>query len=137
MDNLSESEKKERLRRALDKAKKAEEAAQKEARKQVMLKGAVDLETKADYVVSVSYTDITLIIAMLRDYVGLCDEIQGNDFRYQAYFRRKFLGIADSLSEQIGYDYDEALKKCRSRQDDDADVGGDALEMAMKKRRRA
>ena len=138
MRKFTEDEKKERLRRSLEKAKRAEEAASKKAMKKVMIEKAICLRLMVDYVVTCSYGDIVLIIAMLRDYVRLCDEVRGEDIQYQAYYRGKFLDIADRLSGQIEYDYDEAYEKCQEKQkkeEKDSDVGADAVELAVTRRR--
>ena len=138
MRKFTEDEKKERLRRSLEKAKRAEEAASKKAMKKVMIEKAICLRLMVDYVVTCSYGDIVLIIAMLRDYVRLCDEVRGEDIQYQAYYRGKFLDIADRLSGQIDYNYDEAYEKClekQKREEKDSDVGADAVELAVTRRR--
>ncbi len=102
--------------------------------KEVMIEKAICLRTFCDYVVSCTYGDVVLIIAMLRDYVRMLDDIQGDNIEYQAYYRKKFMGIADRLSAQIDYDYDKALKKCLKKKEKESknDVGEDALVLALK-----
>ena len=137
MKKLTDEEKKDRLSRALKKARRAEEQAAKDAIKKVMIEKAICLRLMTDYVVTCSYGDIVLIIAMLRDYVRLCDEIRDGDIQYQAYYRAKFLDIADRLTSQIEYDYDEAYEKCQKKQkneEKDSDVGADAIELAVRRR---
>lgn len=85
-----------------------EEEMSKEEQKQVMIEKAINLKLMCDYVVSCSYLDIVLIICMLRDYVQMVDEIRTDDIQWSAYYRDKFLKMADRLSEQIEYDYDAA-----------------------------
>lgn len=123
------------LKEALRKAKAAEQAAAREAEKQVMIEKVVNLKLMCDYAVSCSYGDVVLIIAMLRDYVGLLDDVKSDDIQYRAYYREKFLAIADRLSEQIEYDYDAAVEKCRKKQakEDKDDVGEEAMVLAYKK----
>ncbi len=106
----------------------------REEQKQVMIEKVINLKLMCDYAVSCSYGDIVLIISMLRDYVRLLDERKGDDIQYQAYYRGRFLHIADHLSEQIGYDYDAALKKCQKMQEkeDKSDIGEDAMALAVK-----
>ena len=138
MKKLSDEEKKDRLCRAIKKAKRAEEQASKDAIKKVMIEKAICLRLIVDYVVTCSYGDIVLIIAMLRDYVRLCDEVRDGDIQYQAYYRGKFIDIADRLSSQIEYDYDEAYEKCQEKQkkeEKDSEVGADAVELAVTRRR--
>lgn len=112
-----------------------EKELSKEEQKQVMIEKAINLRLMCDYVVSCSYSDIVLIICMLHDYVKMLDEIKAEDIQYQAYYRGKFLKMADRLAEQIGYDYDAALEKCKKKfgqKDRSGDVGGEAMELAVK-----
>ena len=51
----------------------------------------------------------------------------------------KLRSIARKYQEAIGYDYEAALAKCEAKQKKqrkDDDVGGDALELAMKRGKR-
>lgn len=124
-----------KVKEVLRKAKVAEQAAAKQAEKQVMIEKAINLKLMCDYVVSCSYGDIVLIIGMLHDYVGQLDEVKGSDITYRAYYRNKFLSIADRLAGQIGYDYDAAVEKCKKKHDkeDKDDVGEEAMVLAYKK----
>ena len=105
-----------------------------EEEKRVMIEKAINLKLMCDYAVSCSYGDIVLIICMLRDYVKLLDERKGDDITYQAYYRKRFLHIADHLSEQIEYDYDAALQKClkKREKESNSDVGEEAMALAIK-----
>lgn len=108
----------------------------KEEKKQVMIKGAINLKLMCDYVVSCSYGDIVLIICMLHDYVKMLDETR-NTIQWEAYYRDKFIKMADRLSEQIGYDYDAAMEKCEKnmqKKETSADVGEEAMALALQKR---
>lgn len=112
----------------------------KEKSKQVMIEKAVNLRLMCDYVVSCSYGDIVLIICMLHDYVKTLDEIKGDDIQYRAYYRGVFMRMADRLAEQIEYDYDKAVEKCRKKQlkeEKDSDIGEDGLSQLAKKGRRS
>lgn len=102
--------------------------------KQVMIERAINLKLMCDYVVSCSYGDVVLIVCMLRDYVKMLDEIRADDIQYRAYYRTKFLKIADRLSEQIGYDYDKAVEKCQKKYEkkSNSDIGEDAMALAVK-----
>lgn len=105
-----------------------------EEEKQVMIEKAINLKLMCDYVVSCSYGDIVLIICMLRDYVKMLDEVR-SDIQWECYYREKFLKMADRLSEQIEYDYDAALEKCRKKlgqKEKSGDIGGDAMDLAVK-----
>lgn len=113
-----------------------EEGMSKDEMKTVMIEKAVNLKLLCDYVVSCSYGDIVLIICMLHDYVNMLDEIKGDDIQYQAYYRKKFIAMADRLAEQIEYDYDAALEKCRKKQEKEeqnSDIGEDAMVLAVKR----
>ncbi len=114
--------------------KAEEKKLSKEEQKQVMIEKVINLKLMCDYAVSCSYGDLILIICMLRDYVKLLDEHKGGDITYQAYYRKRFLHIADKFSEQVGYDYDAAIEKCikKMAKEDKSDVGEDAMALADK-----
>ena len=102
----------------------------------VQIKGAINIKTLKQFEVTCSYGDIVLIISMLRDYVKGLDEIKHGNIDWEAYYRNKFLKMADRLSEQIGYDYDKALEKCLKKAEKaakDDDIGEEALVLALKK----
>lgn len=102
--------------------------------KQVMIEKAINLRLMCDYVVSCSYGDIVLIICMLRDYVRMLDEVR-SDIQWEVYYREKFLKMADRLSEQIEYDYDAAVEKCKKKlgqEEKSNDVGEEAMALALK-----
>lgn len=108
----------------------------KEEEKQVMIEKAINLKLMCDYVVSCSYGDIVLIICMLHDYMKMLDELRSDDILYQAYYRKKFMEMADRLAVQIGYDYDEAVEKCRKkqqRQESNSDIGEDGLSQLIRR----
>lgn len=122
----------------LDLLHQVDKGISKEKDKQVMIEKAINLRLMCDYAVSCSYGDIVLIICMLHDYVKTLDESMGDDIQYQAYYRDKFIKIADKLAEQIEYDYDKAVEKCRKKQlkeERDSDIGEDGLSQLAKKRR--
>jgi hypothetical protein len=111
----------------------------------VQIEGVVNLKASpiSHYKVSMAYGDLTLIIAMIRDYIrGLDQMYQDGDLRinsieYEAYYRKKFMGIADKISEQIEYDYDAKLKKCLKKleKQDNSDIGEEALALTIKRTR--
>lgn len=110
---------------------------------EVEIEGVVNLKTSpiSHYKCSLAYGDLTLIIAILRDYVKGFDKMleEGdlpiNEIEYEAFYRNKFLKIADKISEQIEYDYDKQFQKCikKARKAGNSDVGEDALVLALKK----
>lgn len=112
-----------------------EESISPEAEKQVMIEKAINLRLMCDYVVSCSYGDVVLIICMLHDYVKTLDEVKQDDIQYQAYYRGKFLKMADRLAEQIEYDYDAAVEKCKKKlgqKESPSDVGEEAMALAVR-----
>lgn len=113
-----------------------EKGISKEENKRIMIEKAINLRLMCDYVVSCSYGDIVLIICMLHDYVKRLDEVREEDILYQAYYRDKFIKIADKLAEQIEYDYDRAVEKCRKKQlkeERNSDIGEDGLTQIIKR----
>lgn len=112
-----------------------EKEISKEEEKQVMIEKAINLRLLCDYVVSCSYGDVVLIICMLHDYIKRLDELRADDIVYQAYYRKKFMKMADRLAKQIDYDYEKAVEKCSKKQqkkESSSDVGGDAMALALK-----
>lgn len=113
-----------------------EKGISKEENKRIMIEKAINLRLMCDYVVSCSYGDIVLIICMLHDYVKRLDEVREEDILYQAYYRDKFIKIADKLAEQIEYDYERAVEKCRKKQlkeERNSDIGEDGLTQLIKR----
>lgn len=114
---------------------------------EVQVEGVVNLKTSpiSHYKVSLCYGELTLIIAILRDYVKGLDkmledgDLPINEIEYEAYYRNKFLGISDKISEQIEYNYEEKLKKClkKLQKEDNSDIGEEALSLTMKRAAKA
>lgn len=110
---------------------------------EVKINGVINLKAMpiSHYEVSLCYGDLTLIIAILRDYVkGLDKLLEGgelpiNEIEYEAYYRDKFLKIADRISEQIEYDYDKQREKCLKKLSkvDNSDIGEEAISLALKR----
>ena len=128
-------DKKERLWFLFQFLHEVEKEMSREEEKQVMIEKAINLRLMCDYVVSCSYYDVVLIICMLHDYIRTLDEISSEDIQYQVYYREKFMKMADRLAEQIGYDYDAALEKCKKKfgqKESNSDIGGDAMDLALK-----
>ncbi len=103
----------------------------REEKQTVMIEGAINLKDMCDHVVTCSRGDIVLIISMLHDYVKMLDEMR-NTIQWEAYYRGKFLNLADRLSKQIHYDYEAAVKKCQKNQEREAkesDIGSDGVSL--------
>lgn len=115
--------------------REVEKDMSKDEMKQVMIEKAINLKLVCDYVVSCSYGDIVLIICMLHDYVKMLDEVKNDDIQWKAYYRGKFVTMADRLAGQIDYDYDAAVEKCRKKQEKEernSDIGEDAMVLAVR-----
>lgn len=103
---------------------------------QVTIENAINVRRgKAiEYKVECSYGDIVLIIGLLMDYVRMLDEFRGDDMMYTAYYRKKFLKIAERLEEQIEYDYEQAVKNCKKKEEKaSSDVGEEAMVLMLRK----
>ena len=110
---------------------------------EVPIEGIINLKSSpiSDYKVKLCYGDLTLIVAMIRDYIKGLDRMNEdgdltiNQIQYEAYYRGKFMAIADRISEQIEYNYDEHLNKCIKKlgKEDNSDIGGEALSLALKR----
>lgn len=116
-----------------------ERGIMEKSEKQVMIEKAVNLRQMCDYVVSCSYGDIVLIICMLRDYIRMLDETRADDLWYQSYYRKKFVDLSKRLAEQVGYDYDKAVEKCKKKQqkrESSSDIGEDGLAQLINRTQR-
>lgn len=103
--------------------------------KEVEIKGAIHPHVSLKEIenIRLSYGDLTLIVAMLRDYVKGLDEVKKDDIQWQVYYRNKFWDMAEKISLAIGYDYDAQVKKCQKKHEKENDIGEDALILALKK----
>lgn len=90
------------------------------------------------------YGDIYKIVNALMDYARMleqvCDEwdLQGFHRATYEYHAEKLRDIAKKYQAGIGYDYDSAVERCKAKKGKlqrDDDVGGDAMELALKKAR--
>ena len=110
----------------------------------VPIEGAVNLKSRpiSEFKVRLAYGELTLIIAMIRDYIRELDTrlengtLNMNEVEYQYYYRPKFLAMADRISQQINYDYDKQVEKCRKKMlkgSSNSDVGEEALALTFKR----
>ena len=103
---------------------------------EVPIKGAVNVRSHPikDFDVRLAYGDLTLIVAMLRDYVRGLEVIKEGDI-YWDYYLKKFRDMADKIGKQINYDYDEHYQKClkKAEKESNSDIGDEALSLAMKR----
>ena len=92
--------------------------------------------------ISTCYGDICKIVNALRDYSRLlemvCDqwELQGWQRAVYEYHARKLREISQKYQAGIHYDYDAAVEKCRKKrekQQREDDVGGEAIELAVRR----
>lgn len=111
---------------------------------EVPIEGAVNLRKKpiSNFKVRLAYGELTLIVAMIRDYVKELDQRKTagtlgiNDLEYEHYYRPKFLNMAERISKQINYNYDEQLEKCLKKMEkhNNSNVGEEALTLAAKRK---
>lgn len=111
---------------------------------EVAIEGVINTKTTpiSHYKVSLAYGDLRLIVAILRDYVKEFDALtkEGNcpinSLEYEAYYRKKFMQIANRISEQIEYDYDKQVEICKKKATkvDNSDIGEDGVTLALKRR---
>lgn len=110
----------------------------------VPIEGAINTKDYSHYKVSLAYGDLTLIVAMIRDYIKVLDKRVESEttgffhFEYEAYYRPKFMKIADHISEQINYDYDKQIERCKKaleKKKSNSDVGEDAITLAANRHR--
>ena len=92
--------------------------------------------------VKTCYGDIVKLVNALRDYAKLwemvCDEWELGGFHRATYEYQaeKLRQIADKFQCGIGYDYDDAVRKCqklRGKKPRNADVGEEAMVLAVKR----
>jgi len=101
---------------------------------------AFDIDCTHD--IQTCYGDIYKIVNALMDYAKMLEEVC-DEWGLQGYHRAVYelhaenlRAVAKKYQESIGYDYDAALARCeakKKRQHKDNDIGGDGLEMAVKR----
>lgn len=101
----------------------------------VEIEGALNVKTFpiSEYKVRLAYGDLTLIVAMIEDYIKGLDSIREDDIQWECYYRNKFKSISEKIQKQIEYDYEAKLKKCLKAKEKNNDIGEDALVLAIKK----
>jgi len=106
-----------------------------DAQEQVEIDGVLNVKSSpvSKYKVHLAYGDLTLIVAMIEDYIKGLDSIKDGDIQWECYYRNKFKSISDKIQDQIEYDYEAKLKKCMKAKEKNSDVGEDALVLAIKK----
>lgn len=92
--------------------------------------------------VKTCYGDVVKIVNALRDYAKLlemvCEEWNLSGFHQATYEYQaeRLRQIADKFQRGIGYDYDDAVRKCqklREKKPRNADVGEEAMVLAVKR----
>lgn len=130
-------DKEENLKELTDLLDGAERDMKKEdADKQVEIEHCINIKTLSDFKVSCSYRDVVFIICILKEYVKLIGDREGFTWDY---YREQFSKLADRLSEQIEYDYDKQMERCRKqmqKKEKNDDVGEDAMALAVKRGKR-
>ena len=116
--------------------KDADQAIKDNANKEVELEHCINIKRMCDYKISCSYGDIVFIICILKDYLKLIEEKEGVMWDY---YKEKFSKLADKLSVQIEYDYEKQMEKCKKKmgtKTSDDDIGGEAMALAVKRRKK-
>ncbi len=109
----------------------AEKDIRQEADRQVEVEHCINIKTLRDFKVSCSYGDMVFIICILKDYLKIIAEKEGHIWDY---YRDRFAKLADKLAEQIGYDYEKQLEKCRKKmegKESRSNIGEDAMALAV------
>lgn len=109
-----------------------EKEIKEDAGKNVWIEHCINIKELCDYTVSCSYGDMVLIICVVKDYLRTISEKEGPTWDY---YRTRFTKMADRLSAQIEYDYDEAMRRCKKKmaaKESNNDVGEDAMMLAVK-----
>lgn len=112
-----------------------------DGRDEVKINGALNVRSKGKikpFDVTLTTGDLTLIVAMIEDYIRGLDIIKETDIQWQVYYRKKFKSISEKIQTQIDYDYEKALKKCLKKQESESnsDVGDEAMSLMIKKANR-
>lgn len=109
----------------------AEKDIRQEADRQVEVEHCINIKTLRDFKVFCSYGDMVFIICILKDYLKIIAEKEGHIWDY---YRDRFAKLADKLAEQIGYDYEKQLEKCRKKmegKESRSNIGEDAMALAV------
>lgn len=105
---------------------------------EVKINGALNVHSTGKikpFEVTLTTGDLTLIVAMIEDYIKGLDVIKETDIQWQVYYRKKFKGISEKIQKQIAYDYEKALKKCLKEADkeNNSDIGDEAMALMIRK----
>lgn len=105
--------------------------------KKVEIEGVVNTQSypMSDFTVQSTYTDIFYIINMLDDYVSVLSQPGSKRDFHTDYMIGQFERISRELSAQICLDKEKMYKKCRKRQEQNEDVGEDAMVLASKQKK--
>lgn len=103
---------------------------------EVKINGALNVHSKpkvTPFEVTLTTGDLTLIVAMIEDYIKGLDVIKANDIQWDAYYRKKFKGMSEKIQQQINYDYEKALVKCQKKSVKEDDIGEEAMALTIKR----
>lgn len=109
-----------------------------EGQENVKVNGALNVHSKGKiqpFEVTLTTGDLTLIVAMIEDYIKGLDVIRETDIQWQVYYRKKFKEVSEKIQNQIDYDYEKAVKKCLKKQEkeNNSDIGDEAMSLMIKK----
>lgn len=107
----------------------------------VSIEGAFNVHARpriTPFKVTLTTGDLTLIVAMIEDYIKGLDVIKAEDMLWQAYYRKKFKAMSEKIQTQIEYDYEKAMRDCLKKADKekDSDIGDEAMSLLIKKAQR-
>lgn len=96
--------------------------------------GAIDVHSMpiSEFEVLLTYGDLTLIVAMIEDYIRGLDRVKADDLNWEVYYRVKYKQMSERIQKQINYDYEKQLVKCMKEHKQD-DIGEEALVLALKR----
>lgn len=109
-----------------------------QGKEEVKVNGALNVHSRGKikpFEVTLTTGDLTLIVAMIEDYIKGLDVIRETDIQWQVYYRKKFKNISEKIQTQIDYDYEKALKKClkNAEKESNSDIGDEAMSLMIKK----
>ena len=110
-----------------------EQLADEAPKETVVCDGAYNVHSSpiGQYRVNLTYGDLTLIVAMIEDYVRGLEALHKDDVSWQWHIN-KFKHISEKIQLQIDYDYEKKKEKCAKKKKND-DIGEDAMILALKK----
>ena len=104
------------------------------SKEDIVCEGAYDVHSSpiGQHRVVLTYGDLTLIIAMIEDYlIGL--ETIHNEDPFWKWHIDKFKHISKKIQLQINYNYEKKKEQCEKKKEKEGDIGEEAMILAIKK----